>query len=86
MADNSARKQVKEAELQAAIMERLSRNPDCAGIVAVYVRRTGKQPPEETWAPTIVSRRPTIPKTNTETSALNAILNDMRKEFDLFPD
>ena len=80
------RKQLKEAGIQAVIMERLARNSECAAIVAVYIRSTGQQPPEETWAHTLVSRRPTVPKTPSETSALNTILNDMRKEFDLIPD
>jgi hypothetical protein len=77
---------MEEAELQDVIMQRLGAKPECAAITAVYLRRTGQLPPEETWTHMMVSRRATVPKTNTETSVLNAVLNDMRKEFDLLPE
>jgi hypothetical protein len=80
------RKKLKAAELEAAIMERLGKHPDCAGITYVYVKATHLEPPEETWTHTLVSRRPTVPRTPTETSAMLAVLNDMRKEFDLLDD
>jgi hypothetical protein len=74
------------AQLEEAIMKRLGDNPDCAGIIQVYVKATGHKPPEETWTHTLVSRRPTIHRTQKETAAMLAILNEMRKEFDLVPD
>jgi hypothetical protein len=79
------RTKLKAAELEAAIMERLGDKPDCAGIIQVYVRATGREPPEKTWAHTLVSRRPTIHRTPQETAAMHAVLNEMRKEFDLLP-
>jgi len=69
-----------------AIMQRLGDNPDCAGIVQVYVKATGQEPPEETWTHTLVSRRPTVHRTSKETAAMHAVLNEMRKEFDLLRD
>jgi hypothetical protein len=81
MTERIVRTKVKAAQLEAAIMERLADNPDCAGIVQVYVKATGDEPPEETWTHTLVSRR-----TPRETAAMLAVLNDMRNEFDLLPD
>jgi hypothetical protein len=86
MTERIVRTKIKAAQLEAAIMERLADNPDCAGIVQVYVKATGDEPPEETWTHTLVSRRPTIHRTPRETAAMLAVLNDMRKEFDLLPD
>jgi hypothetical protein len=80
------RTKLKAAELEAAIMKRLGDNPDCAGIIQVYVKATGRLPPDETWTHSLVSRRPTIHRTSKETAAMLAILNEMRKEFDLVPD
>jgi len=82
----TARTKLKAAELEAAIMKRLGENPDCAGVTHVYVKATGQEPPEETWTHTLLSRRPNTPRTARETSTLHAVLNDMRKEFDLLPD
>ena len=79
----TARTELKAAELETAIMKRLAEQPDCAGIVHVYVKATGRKPPEETWTHTLVSRRPNSPRIAKETSTLHAVLNDMRKEFDL---
>jgi hypothetical protein len=86
MTEPIVRTKLKAAQLEAAIMERLGVNPDCAGIIQVYVRATGDEPPEETWTHTLVSRRPTIHRTPQETAAMVAVLNKMRKEFDLLPD
>jgi hypothetical protein len=84
--DPTMRKKVHAGELEALIMQRLWEHPDCAGITQVYVRATGRVPPEETWVHTLVSRRPTVPRTHLETTAMHAVLNEMRKEFDLAPD
>jgi len=86
MSESVVRKKLKAAELEAAIMHRLGDNPDCAGIVQVYVKATGQEPPEETWTHTLVSRRPTVHRTSKETAAMHAVLNEMRKEFDLLRD
>ncbi len=86
MTESIGRTKLKAAQLEAAIMEQLGDNPDCPGIIRVYVRATDLEPPEETWTHTLVSRRPTIHRTAKETAAMNAVLNEMRKEFDLLPD
>ena len=86
MSESVVRKKLKAAELEAAIMQRLGDNPDCAGIVQVYVKATGQEPSEETWTHTLVSRRPTVHRTGEETAAMHAVLNAMRKEFDLLRD
>jgi hypothetical protein len=80
------RTKLKAAQLEAAIMGRLDDNPDCPGIIQVYVKATGLEPPEETWTHTLVSRRPSIHRSAKETAAMHAVLNEMRKEFDLLPD
>ncbi len=80
------KKKLKAAELEAAIMERLGQYPECAGIIQVYIRATGRDPPEETWAHTLVSRRPNMPRSPKETNVMHKVLNGMRKEFDLQPD
>ena len=82
----TARTKLRAAELEAAIMKRLQEQSDCAGIIQVYVRPTGREPPEESWVHTLVSRRQNFPRTAKETSALHTVLNDMRGEFDLVPD
>jgi hypothetical protein len=86
MTEPVVRTKLKAAQLEAFIMERLGDKPDCAGIIQVYVRATGVEPPEETWTHTLVSRRPTIHRNAKETAAMHAVLNEMRKEFDLLPD
>ena len=86
MIGSVTRTKLKAAELEAAIMKRLGENPDCAGIIQVYIKATGHKPPEETWTHTLVSRRPTIHRTPKETAAMLAILNEMRNEFNLVPD
>jgi hypothetical protein len=80
------RKKLKSAELEEAIMQRLGEHPDCAAIIQVYVKATGHNPPEETWTHTLVSRRPTVHRNALETTAMHAVLNRMRKEYDLLPD
>ena len=85
MTDPNSRTKLKPAELEAAIMKRLSEHPDCACVTHVYVRATGHQPPEETWVHTLISRKPTVPRTSAETVAMHAVLDSMRKEFDLIP-
>jgi hypothetical protein len=86
MNDPIVRKKLKVAELETAIMERLGKHPDCAGITYVYVKATGREPPAETWTHTLVSRRHTVRRTPKETAAMLAVLNDMRKEFDFLAD
>ena len=86
MTEPVARTKLKAAELEAVILKRLSEHPDCAGISYVYVKATGLEPPDETWKHIMVSRRPTIPRKLQETKAMLAILDTMRREFDLLPD
>jgi hypothetical protein len=86
MTEPIVRKKLKASLLEAAIMERLGVQPDCGGIIQVYVRATGLEPPEETWTHTLVSRRPTTHRSAKETAAMHTVLNEMRKEFDLLPD
>ena len=83
MADPKFRIKLKEEELQAIIMARLCKHEECSGIIQVYVRPSGHQPPAHTWIHTLVSRRTTVPRSPAETSALDAILSAMRDEFDL---
>ena len=82
----AGRKQLKAAELEAAIIARLAKEPDCAGIIHVYIKATGREPPEDTWTHTLISRRTTVLRTPVETKALHDVLNEMRKEFDLISD
>ena len=77
---------LKASDLEAAIMTRLAKEPECAGIIHLYITATGLQPPEDTWAHTVISRRTTVIRTPLETKALHEVLNEMRKEFDLIPD
>jgi len=42
MSESVVRKKLKAAELEAAIMQRLGDNPDCASIVQVYSRQPAK--------------------------------------------
>ena len=82
----TVRTKLKAAELEAAIAKRLAERPECAGIIQVYVKATGREPPEDTWMHTLVSRRPNSPRLQEETTVMHAVLNEMRKEFDLLPD
>ena len=77
---------LKAADLEAAILRRLAEKPESAGITYVYVKSTGDDPPEDTWSHSLVSRRPNVLRTANETNLLHAVLNEMRKEFDLIPD
>ena len=86
MTEPIAKTQLKAAELEAAILKRLSEHPDCAGISYVYVKATGLEPPDETWKHIMVSRHPATPRTLQETKAMLAVLGTMRREFDLLPD
>ena len=83
MTDPKFRTKLKEEELQAIIMARLCKYEECSGIIQVYVRPTGDQPPAHTWVHTLVSRRTTVPRSPAETKALDAVLSAMRDEFDL---
>ena len=80
------RKKLRAAELEALIMKRLVEYPECAGITYVYVKATGRDPPEDTWRHTLVSRRPNVPRQHAETVSMLRVLNEMRKEFDLVSD
>jgi hypothetical protein len=82
----TVRTKLKAAELEVAIAKRLAERPECAGIIQVYVKATGREPPEDTWMHTLVSRRPNSPRLQEETTVMHAVLNEMRKEFDLLPD
>ena len=86
MTDPNARKKLKESELQAVIMERLLQHPECEAITQVYVKPTGLQPPAETWTHTLISRRANAHRSNKETAAMHAVLNELRAEFDILPD
>jgi hypothetical protein len=86
MAPSGSRKKLKAAELESEIMKRLGTKPECEGVTQVYIKATGKEPPEDTWAHTLVSRRTNVPKTAMETRVMHDVLNEMRKEFDLIPD
>ncbi len=52
MTEAIIRTKLKATQLEGAIMERLRDTSDCAGIIQVYVRATGHEPPEETWTHT----------------------------------
>jgi hypothetical protein len=82
MAPSGFKTKMTAAELEAAIMEGLCAKPDCEGIIHVYIKPTGQEPPEDTWTHTLISRR-TIPRTPAETKSLHDVLNEMRKEIDL---
>jgi hypothetical protein len=58
MTERLFKTKLKAAELEALIMKRLREHEECAGIIQVYVRATGRHPPEEAWVHTLVSRRP----------------------------
>jgi hypothetical protein len=83
--DPIVRIKLRSAELEEAIMKRLVEHPECAAIIQVYIKATGRNPPEETWTHTLVSRRPTHRNT-IETTTFHAVLNQMRKEYDLLTD
>ena len=80
------KKELKAADLEAVILARLAEEPECAGIIHVYIKPTGLQPPEDTWTHTLISRRTTTLRTPIETKTLHDVLNEMRKKFDLIPD
>jgi hypothetical protein len=86
MGKSGLKTKLKAADLEAAIAIRLAKEPECAGIFHVYIKATGKEPPEDTRTHTLISRRTTVPRTTVETKALHDVLNEMRKEFDLLPD
>lgn len=86
MAPSGFKTKLKAAELEAAIMKRLGVKPECEGIIHVYIKSTGGEPPADTWAHTLISRRANIPRTQAETRILHDVLNEMRKEIDLIPD
>ena len=62
MAERLFRKKLKAADLEALIMKRLAEHPHCGGIIQVYVKATGREPPEDTWMHIMVSRRRTPPE------------------------
>jgi hypothetical protein len=84
--DRLSKTKLKASELEAVIMKRICQEPKCAGIIQVYIKATGREPPEDTWTHTLVSRRTNVPQATAETSAMNSLLNDLRQEFDLIPD
>ena len=86
MSKSEPKTKLKAADLEAAIIKRLAKEPECAGIIHVYIKATGLKPPEDTWTHTLISRRTTAIRTALETKALHQVLNEMRKEFDLIPD
>jgi hypothetical protein len=86
MPDPMMRKKLTEAELQAVIMERLAKEPECAAITQIYVRATGLKPPEETWMHSLVSRHVNAPRRAKETDAMLKVIAALRAEFDLIPD
>ena len=65
----SAHKYFRNAPLEDPVMMMMVM-PDCAGIIQVYVRATGLEPPEETWTNTLVSRRPNAPRSAKETAVM----------------
>jgi hypothetical protein len=80
------RKKLTEDELQALIMERLAKQPECASITQVYVRPTGLEPPEETWVHSLVSRHLNAQRRAQETDAMLEVIASLRAEYDLLPD
>jgi hypothetical protein len=76
MTEPIAKTQLKAAELEAAILKRLSEHPDCAGISYVYVKATGLKPLEETWKHIMVSRHPATPDTTGNESNARRIGHD----------
>jgi hypothetical protein len=66
-------------------VEYYGEKPECEAIIHVYIKPTGEQPPADTWAHTLISRR-ARPRTQAETTILHDVLNEMRKEIDLTPD
>jgi hypothetical protein len=86
MAPSGSKRKLKAAELEAAILNRLREKHECESITHVYIKPTGKEPPEDTWAHTLISRRTDAPRTQAETRILHDLLNEMRKEIDLIPD
>ena len=86
MTEPLCKKKLKADELEALITKRLGEHEECAGIIQVYVKATGLEPPEETWTHTWCSRRTTVHRTQAETTTMLRVVNEMRKEFDLLPD
>jgi hypothetical protein len=86
MTPSGFKTKMKAGEIEAAIMKRLAEKPDCGGIIQVCVKSTGRQPPEDTWAHTLIARRPNFPRTAKEMNAMHDVLNEVRKKFDLIPD
>jgi hypothetical protein len=86
MTEPLSKKKLKADELEALIMKRLAEHSACDGIIQVYVKSTGREPPDDTWMHILVSRRPNVPRTHLETTTMHKVLNQMRKEFDLLPD
>jgi hypothetical protein len=82
MAPSGSKIKMTAAELEAAIIKRLGAKPECEGIIHVYIKATGHEPPEDTWTHTLISRRTNVPRTAMETRILHDLLNEMRKEID----
>lgn len=56
-------------------------------VIHVYIKAASeKSPGDDTWTHTLISRRPNIPHTQAETRKTHAVLNVVRKEFDIIPD
>jgi hypothetical protein len=46
-----SKKLLKAADIEAAIMKKLAEHPECTGITYVYIKPTGRKPPDDTWNP-----------------------------------
>jgi hypothetical protein len=77
------RTKLTEAELQAVIMERLTKEAECAAITQIYVRPIGLKPPEETWMHSLVSRHVNAPRRAKEADAMLKVIAALRLEYDL---
>jgi hypothetical protein len=86
MSKSGFKTKLKATDLEAAILARLAGEPECAGIIHVYIKATGLEPPEDTWTHALISRRTTVLRTAIETKLLHNVLNEMREKFDLIPD
>jgi hypothetical protein len=80
------RPKLTEDELQTFIMERLTKQAECAAITQVYVRPTGLKPPQKTWGHSLVSRHVNAPRSAKETDAMLKVIAALRSEYDLIPD
>lgn len=58
MAPSGSKITMTAAELEAAIIKRLGAKPECEGIIYVYIKATGHEPPEDTWTHTLISSAP----------------------------